>query len=226
MRRFSPIWSTVHAQLSSKARLFLRSAAMRNVRASFKPCHLSCLVAALVVVAAASSSVWAETGDTTKAVSFYRDVRPILQAYCVGCHQPAKKSGELDLTSVSAAKGVTESGELAIVPGKSDESHLIELITPHDGEAEMPKESSPLRDSDIRVIRHWIDQGALDDTPQEARRFDTANPPTYHRPPVITSLDWSPDGKLLAVAGHHEVLLHKADGSGLVARLIGNSERI
>src|SRR3954451_17581680 len=90
----------------------------------------------------------------------------------------------------------------------------------------MPKESSPLRDSYIRVIRHWIDQGALDDTPQEARRFDTANPPTYHRPPVITSLDWSPDGKLLAVAGHHEVLLHKADGSGLVARLIGNSERI
>ena len=45
-------------------------------------------------------------------------------------------------------------------------------------------------------------------------------------PPVITSLDFSPCGKLLAVAGYHEVLLHKADGSGLVARLVGVSERI
>ena len=35
-----------------------------------------------------------------------------------------------------------------------------------------------------------------------------------------------PDGKLLAMTGFHETLLHKADGSGLVARLIGMSERI
>ncbi|NDD39357.1 MAG: WD40 repeat domain-containing protein, partial [Verrucomicrobia bacterium] len=44
--------------------------------------------------------------------------------------------------------------------------------------------------------------------------------------PVVTSLDYSPDGKLLAVAGFHEVLLHQANGSGLVARLVGLSERI
>ena len=31
---------------------------------------------------------------------------------------------------------------------------------------------------------------------------------------------------LLAVAGFHEVLLHKGDGSGLVARLVGLSERV
>jgi len=31
---------------------------------------------------------------------------------------------------------------------------------------------------------------------------------------------------MLAVAGFHEVLLHKADGSGLLARLVGMSERI
>jgi WD40 repeat protein len=39
-------------------------------------------------------------------------------------------------------------------------------------------------------------------------------------------VDFSPDGKLLAVSGYHEVLLHKADGSGLVGRLVGLSERI
>ena len=43
---------------------------------------------------------------------------------------------------------------------------------------------------------------------------------------MITSIDWSPNGELLAVAGYHEVLLHKADGTGLVARLVGMAERI
>ena len=43
---------------------------------------------------------------------------------------------------------------------------------------------------------------------------------------MITSVDWSPGGELLAVAGYHEVLLHKADGTGLVARLVGMAERI
>jgi hypothetical protein len=36
---------------------------------------------------------------------------------------------------------------------------------------------------------------------------------------VITALRFSPDGQLLAVSGNREVLLHRADGSGLVKRL-------
>jgi WD40 repeat protein len=52
------------------------------------------------------------------------------------------------------------------------------------------------------------------------------HPPTYSRLPVVTSLDYSPDGKYLAVSGFHEVLLHNADGSGIAARLVGLSDRI
>src|SRR5207244_4406094 len=55
---------------------------------------------------------------------------------------------------------------------------------------------------------------------------DADHPPTYALPPVITSMDYSPDGTLLAIAGYHEVLLHKSDGSGLAARLVGASERL
>src|SRR5438105_157844 len=55
---------------------------------------------------------------------------------------------------------------------------------------------------------------------------DAEHPPTYLLPPIVTSLAYSPDGTLLAVAGYHEILLHKADGSGLAARLVGLSERI
>ena len=50
--------------------------------------------------------------------------------------------------------------------------------------------------------------------------------PSTFSGPVITSLDFSPDGKLLAVAGFHEAILWKADGSARVARLVGMSDRI
>ena len=57
-------------------------------------------------------------------------------------------------------------------------------------------------------------------------QYDMAHPPVYVKAPAITSIDYSPDGSMIAVAGYHEVLVHKADGSGIVARLVGLAERI
>src|SRR5262249_60019097 len=70
-------------------------------------------------------------------------------------------------------------------------------------------------------IRDWSVTGvqtcALPISPAHAHdTIDEKHPPVYKLPPVIPSIDFSPDGKLLAVAGFHEVLLHKADGSALV----------
>ncbi len=91
----------------------------------------------------------------------------------------------------------------------------------------MPKDRPPLAASQIELIKRWIAEGAGDDTPPMAREsIDMAHPPIYTLAPVLTSLDYSPDGKLLAVSGYHEVLLHTADGSGIQARLVGLSERI
>ena len=176
-----------------------------------------------LAIALATSPVFA----AKKPVSFYRQIRPIFQANCHGCHQPAKKNGEYSMTSFKTLIKGGESGDPAITPGKPSESYLIDLITPEDGEASMPKGKKPLAKTDIALIKTWISQGAKDDTPADAIvRYDSKHPPKYTMAPVTTSLEFSPDGKLLAVAGFHEVLLHKADGSGLVARLIGMSERI
>ena len=91
----------------------------------------------------------------------------------------------------------------------------------------MPRGKPPLSEAEIATIRQWIEQGAKDDTPENAQeRYDVDHPPVYTRPPVITSIDYSPDGSLLAIAGFHEVLIRSADGKELVARLIGLSERI
>jgi WD40 repeat protein len=72
-----------------------------------------------------------------------------------------------------------------------------------------------------------VADGAKDDTPASARLvFDPAKPPVYTVPPVVSSLAYSPDGQLLATAGYHETILHRADGSERLARLVGMSDRI
>ena len=181
----------------------------------------------LVAIATLFATSAARAADADHPVSYYKDVRPLFQAKCHGCHQPAKAMGEYVMTARAGLLTGGESGESAIVPGKPDESNLVLLITPHDGEPEMPQKGDPLSDSEVQLVRHWIAEGAKDDTPSSTREvYSTENPPRYTRPPVITSLDFSPDGQLLAIAGFHEVRLHRSDGSELVARLIGLSERI
>ena len=190
------------------------------------------LLTGLGVLAFAAARVLAAAADKPgtppKKVSYYKDVRPVFQANCQGCHQPAKARSGYVMTDFKLMLGTGDSKETAIVPKSPEKSHLVQLISPKaDGKAEMPEGRKALHATEIETIRNWIAQGALDDTPANAReRYDMNHPPVYSLPPVITSLDYSPDGQFLAVAGFHEVLLHKADGSGLAARLVGLSERI
>jgi WD40 repeat protein len=161
-------------------------------------------------------------------VSYYKDVRPIFVVHCQGCHQPAKPMGGFVMTSHADLLKKGDSGEPGIVPGKPDGSKIIAQISPDGmGKAAMPKNKDPLGERDRDVVKKWIAQGAKDDTPMSAKHVvDAEHPPVYTLLPIVSSVDFSPDGKLLAVSGYHEVLLHKADGSGLVGRLVGLSERI
>ncbi len=195
--------------------------------------HTLGLLPVVVLSAAALAPISAVAADESAGdsaasnVSYFRDIRPIFQAQCQGCHQPAKPMGELVMTTREGLLKGGESEMPAVVPGKPDESYLLDQITPTDGSAEMPKEKDPLTEDQINKIRQWIVDGAVDDTPASVQRVvDADNPPTYEAAPVLTALDFSPDEKILAVSGYHETLLHHADGSGLVARLVGQSERI
>jgi WD40 repeat protein len=87
----------------------------------------------------------------------------------------------------------------------------------------MPFGQSPLAANDVSIIREWIAAGARDDSPSE---IVASEPAVYQQPPVITALRFSPDGKTLAVSGNREILLHRADGSGLMKRLAGKADRI
>ena len=186
------------------------------------------LVAASAAFAAAPPKKSDE--DPNAPVSYFKKIRPIFQANCQGCHQPAKAKGGYVMTDFAKLLDGGESvadGLHAITPKDLDHSLLVKQITPEQGKAEMPPKKAPLAEPDLALIRRWIAEGAVDDTPPNAKqRYDAAHLPVYQRPPVITSLDFSPDGSLLAVAGFHEILLWKSDGSELLARLVGLSERI
>jgi len=186
----------------------------------------------LIVLAALSASgpVLADpVKDAPPApVSYYREVRRVFQQHCQGCHQPARARGGYVMTSHALVFKTGDSGKPIVVPGQPEKSELVAQIIPDGGKkALMPKDREPLSDADVALVRRWIAEGAKDDTPKTALdTIDEKNPPVYKLPPVIASLDFSPDGSLLAVSGYHETLLHKGDGSGLVARLIGLSERV
>jgi len=159
--------------------------------------------------------------QVTTGTSYLRDVRPILDAHCTSCHQPAKKQSDLDLTTYAGFQAGGKRGP-AFVAGSPEQSLVIQFITAG-VKPSMPFGQPPLAANDVSIIRDWIASGAKDDSPAEDV---STEPAVYHQPPVITALRFSPDGKTLAVSGNREVLLHRADGSGLVKRLPGKADRI
>lgn len=175
-----------------------------------------------VLAAAIVASGWS-VHAADKPVSFYKDIVPVFKRSCNGCHHPGKLKGELDLTSFANFKKGGKHGP-GFVAGKPKDSLVMDEITGE--EPSMPKEGDPLSKAEIALIEKWILEGAKDDTPADAGSFKLTAAPTYPAPPVISALAFDPAGKILAVSGYHEVLLHDLDASNVVARLVGESPRI
>ena len=151
-------------------------------------------------------------------VSYFHDIRPIIERQCQGCHQPNLKSSNLDLTSYEGFKTGGKHGSAA--------GSVIGYIT-GESKPQMPLGQPPLPAEQIDLFRAWIAAGAKDDTPAEARDdLASAKPIVYTQPPVINALAFSADGKTLAVSGNREVLLHSLDGATPPQRLPGLSDRI
>ena len=99
-----------------------------------------------------------------KEVVFVEHVQPILEQNCVACHYDGKVKGDLRLDTFEHAFA----SEHVIVPGEPLESDLWVLCTlPQDDEMFMPPEGNdPLADTDLFMLRRWIEEGA--DWPESA----------------------------------------------------------
>ncbi len=98
------------------------------------------------------------------ALSFNRDIRPILSDKCFHCHGPDEKKRDSGLRLDVRAEAIAErDGVRAIVPGKPDESDLVARIASHDRDETMPPPKAKLAaltPAEIATIRRWIAEGA------------------------------------------------------------------
>ena len=95
-----------------------------------------------------------------RKVDFTKDVLPVLSTKCFSCHGPNKQESSLRVDRRAQLLRGGESGEPAIVVGKSASSHLIQLVAGVDPDRVMPPEGTPITRTQIAVLRAWIDQGA------------------------------------------------------------------
>src|SRR5439155_1484314 len=97
---------------------------------------------------------------TRPPVSFINDVAPILKENCFACHDARKRKGKLDMTTYeSFRKG--GSHEDPIVPGKPEESRIIDLLTARDNSRMPPREAgNALPQAKIEFLKRWIAEGA------------------------------------------------------------------
>lgn len=100
-------------------------------------------------------------------IDYNLHVRPILSDRCFKCHGPDAKQRKADLRLDQAEHAYAalkkNPGAHAIVPGKSNASEVYLRISSGDTSYQMPPVSSnlSLNPTEIRIIKKWIDQGAI-----------------------------------------------------------------
>jgi len=111
--------------------------------------------------------VFATGSDTVvpaAEIDFNRDIRPIISDNCFACHgfDKGTRKGDLRLDQREAATE-DRGGYAVIVPGRPEESELIERVSSSDPDLLMPPSDShkkPLDQKSIETLTEWIRQGA------------------------------------------------------------------
>jgi hypothetical protein len=117
------------------------------------------------LVSGASLAARAQSGPPSPTLlSFNRDIRPILSNNCFACHGPDEKKRETDFHFDTKEGMFLEEG--IIVPGSAAKSVLVKKITEPDPKDRMPPPDSghALTDTQIGLLKRWIDEGARWDT--------------------------------------------------------------
>jgi N-acyl-D-amino-acid deacylase len=94
--------------------------------------------------------------QTPAQIDFGRDVLPILQQNCVGCHGPAQQMNGLRLDRKSS---VFKAGTRRVVPGSLENSFVYYRLIGNEAGRQMPP-TGALPSTQIDTIKKWIEQGA------------------------------------------------------------------
>ncbi len=112
--------------------------------------------------------------DDMNAVSFKKDVAPILVAKCGNCHV-TRNRGDFSAATFAALENST-----MVAFGLPDQSRMIEVIV----SGEMPKGGQKIEPKELETLKTWIKQGAKFDgeSPTQPLGEFVAAPPQPNRP--------------------------------------------
>jgi hypothetical protein len=99
-----------------------------------------------------------------KDLTFEKDIKPLFDQSCVGCHGPKEAKGKLRLDTLAGTLKGSVDGKV-LEPGKSASSFLVANIAFLGNEDDFmppPKDTKypKLTDEQVGLVRAWIDQGA------------------------------------------------------------------
>jgi Planctomycete cytochrome C len=97
-------------------------------------------------------------------VSFAKHIKPLLGKYCIGCHGAGKQFGGASFVSMSTIQKGGKSGVPLIVPNDPDKSYMVSRVEA--SQKPMPPKGNRLNESEKKLLRQWIMEGAKDDSSQ------------------------------------------------------------
>ncbi len=115
----------------------------------------------LLLIASAATTLPCNVSNADDDSFFEAQIRPLLIERCYKCHSGKKTNGGLALDTRRAWQKGGESGP-AIVPGKPDESLLIQAINYQSLEMPPPEAGGKLSDAEIAALTKWVRLGASD----------------------------------------------------------------
>jgi WD40 repeat protein/mono/diheme cytochrome c family protein len=155
---------------------------------------------------------------TAAPVDYHTDIAPLLRDYCAGCHNGGDYEGGFSVETFAALmEGGETEDKTILVPGKPDESYLLQTVLKAAKPAMPPKKEPQPTVNEIALLKRWIEEGAKG----PAKEHDISLRSTLNVPEVaataavkdsVTAAAFSADGGLEAFAKHGRIELKGADG--------------
>lgn len=146
-----------------------------------------------VVALLASTACGSAPEDETGPLSYHRDIAPLIERRCLGCHQPGR-IGPFSLAGWDQVRGRTDQ-----IVGAVMSRRMPPLPPAQDGDCPTIDDPRAMPDSERNKLARWLAQGAPEGDPAEHRAADiptTLGPPSdrYPMPESYTSqINYSDD---------------------------------
>jgi hypothetical protein len=143
--------------------------------------------ACIILLVAPTTKALGARPDDARALSFDRDIRPILSDNCVFCHGPDEAERQAGLRLDLAEDALADRGGYRVIePGDPDASELMLRVTSGDEFDVMPPPDSgkELTAEQVELLRRWIAEGA------EFKPHWSFVPPTRPVVPEVSDPSW------------------------------------